>query len=147
MNLHLELNNKSKSPVSEILVERVVQKTLKDLSFDFLEKKEITISVAVVDEREIKDLNKKFRKINKTTDILSFAEYGNIQSIEKEKSKEMFLGELILCYNDIADYAKGKKMKIKTELAEVISHGVLHLLGFKHGNEMFSIQKKIAANF
>lgn len=147
MILHLEVNNKSKSPLEETLICKVAQKTLKELDFGFLKNKKISLSVALVDEKEIKELNKKFRKVNKATDVLSFAEYENSQSLKKDKSRELFLGELVLCYNNIASYAKKKKIKISTELAEVISHGMLHLLGFEHGNKMFKIQKETAKYF
>lgn len=147
MILHLETNNKSKSPVSEDAIDRIIQKTLEDASFDFLKNKEISLSVALVGAKEIKELNKKFRKIDEATDVLSFAEYDDIKKIKKEKKPEIFLGELILCYNDIAGYAKIEKLKMKNQLAEVISHGVLHLLGFEHGEKMFAIQKKVAEKF
>ena len=144
MNLYLELNNKAKSPVSKGVVDKIVQKTLENESFDFLKNKEISLSMALVSAKEIKELNKNFRKIDETTDVLSFAEYSDVKKIKKEKNQEIFLGELILCYNDIAGYAKREKLKIKNQLAEVISHGVLHLLGFEHGEKMFAIQKKVA---
>ncbi len=147
MILHLETNNKAKSPVSQGAIDRIVQKTLEDASFDFLKDKEISLSVALVGAKEIKELNRKFRKIDEATDVLSFAEYDDIKKIKKEKKSEIFLGELILCYNDIAGYAKREKLKMKKQLAEVISHGVLHLLGFEHGEKMFAIQKKVAEKF
>jgi probable rRNA maturation factor len=147
MILHLETNNKSKSPIKKDIIDKIVRKTLKGAGFDFLKNKEISLSVALVGAKEIKELNKKFRKIDEVTDVLSFAEYEDTKSLKKEKEPKIFLGELILCYNEIAGYAKKKKMKIKNELAEVISHGVLHLLGFEHGDKMFAIQKKVAGSF
>jgi probable rRNA maturation factor len=56
----------------------------------------------------------------------------------------LFLGELILCYDDIRQYADKEGVKVKKELAKVISHGILHLLGFEHGERMFSLQKEVA---
>jgi probable rRNA maturation factor len=144
MKLNLEVNNKSKSSFSRSSINEVVKKTLNKVGFVFLRNKKISLSLAFVSEKEIKEINKKFRKINKTTDVLSFAEFEDSKSLKKEKSEEIFLGEIILCYNYIRDYAKKNKIKVKTELAEVISHGVLHLLGFKHGDEMFKIQKEVA---
>lgn len=147
MILKIEINNKSKSPVAKGLVWKIAKKTLNVSFFEFLKKKEILLSVALVGPAEIKKLNKNFRKIDKATDVLSFAEYKSFEKIKKEKNDEIFLGELILCYNDIASYAKQEKIKIRRELAEVISHGVLHLLGFDHSEEMMRIQKEVAENF
>lgn len=147
MILHIDVNNKSKSPIKKTLICEVVRNIFKEPDFVFLKNKNVSLSIALVNEKEIKELNKKFRKVNKATDVLSFAEYKNSQSLKKDKSKELFLGELVLCYNDIASYAKKKKIKISMELAEVISHGMLHLLGFEHGDKMFKIQKEAAKNF
>lgn len=147
MILKIDINNKSKSPVSKDFIFQVAKKTLDDPVLEFLKNKTVSLSVALVGALEIKSLNKKFRKVDRATDVLSFAEYESLAKIKKEKNSEIFLGELVLCYNDIASYAKQEKIKIRRELAEVISHGILHLISFKHGKEMFKIQKEVAENF
>ncbi len=85
------------------------------------------------------------------TDILSFASYKNIKEIKKAEENPpaggVFLGELILCYDDIKDYAKKNGLNFKEELARTVSHGILHLLGFHHGKKMFSLQDKIVSKF
>ena len=147
MILKIDINNKAKSPVSQDLIYEVAQKTLSIPSFVFLKNKKVSLSAALVSVKEMRELNKKCRKIDATTDVLSFAEYKNIEAMKKEINREIFLGELILCYNDIVSYAEKKKMKIRRELAEVIAHGVLHLMGLNHGSKMFKIQKEIAGDF
>jgi probable rRNA maturation factor len=142
MKLSVEINNKSGERIKADIFTYVIKETLKLSGFDFLAKKEISISVALVDEKEIKKLNRIYRKKDAVTDVLSFAEYKNIELMKKEKETAIFLGELVLCYNDIRKFAKKNKINPKKELAEVISHGVLHLLGIKHGQKMFAIQKK-----
>jgi probable rRNA maturation factor len=87
------------------------------------------------------------------TDALSFAEYKNIEEIKRAvdnplgDGQEIFLGELILCYDDIREYADSEGMKLEKELANVVSHGILHLLGFEHSEEMFALQEKIKNKF
>ena len=56
---------------------------------------------------------------------------------------ELFLGELILCYDDIKEYAENESLELKEELSKVVAHGILHLLGFEHGEKMFAIQNKV----
>ena len=140
------MNNKTKSPVTEDFFVRVAGMTIAQSGFDFLQKKNISISVALVSEREMQKLNKQCRQKDSVTDILSFWEYTSIEEIKNVQDEDIFLGELILCYNDIVKYAKKEKIELQTELVNVFSHGVLHLLGFAHGSEMFAIQNKIKNN-
>ena len=74
---------------------------------------------------------------------MSFAEYKNLAAIQEDKHRDIFLGELILCYNNIDVYAKKRGIKTEEEIVNVFSHGVLHLLGMRHGKKMFNIQKKV----
>ena len=96
---------------------------------------------------EIKKINKEYRKNDCATDVLSFPEFESIQELREASQKnakgELFLGELILCYDDIKDYSLSEGLELKKELARVISHGILHLVGFSHGKEMFEVQEEI----
>ena len=153
MQLILELNNQTKSPIKKDFFAKVAKKTLEESGYNFLKKKTISVSLAIVPKKEIKKLNKIYRKKDQVTDVLSFAEYKNIGAIKKAVDKppkgesgEIFLGELILCYDDIKEYAKKRGLALKKEMANVVSHGILHLVGMKHGKEMFALQKKVIKN-
>jgi probable rRNA maturation factor len=143
MKLEIEINNKSKSPLTKAFLNGIVQKTLLEVDWDFLPKKTISLSLAFVGKAEMQAINKKYRKVDAVTDILSFAEYKDKKEMKKSKEEELFLGELILCYDDIKEYAKGEKLNLKEESIRVVSHGVLHLLGMSHGKKMFAIQDRI----
>jgi len=143
MKINLEINNLAKSPVKKSFLEITIRKTLQEAGFAF-GTKNIVVSLALVSQSEIKKLNRQYRKINKATDILSFSEYKNAKEIKKDPARELFLGELILCYDEVKSYAQKQKIPVKKELAEVLAHGLLHLLGFRHGKKMFAIQKSIA---
>jgi probable rRNA maturation factor len=143
MKLAVEINNISGEKIEKRLFTDAIKKTLELSGFDSLAKKNISISVALVSEKEIKKLNRIYRKKDAVTDILSFAEHKNMATISKNKEAAIFLGELVLCYNDIKKFARKNKIDPEKELAEVISHGTLHLLGMKHGPKMFTIQDKI----
>ena len=143
MKISLEINNKTKSPVAGSFLKKVFQKTLKQSGYVFLSGQKISLSVALVSKGEIKKLNARWRKINKTTDVLSFSEYRNKGALEKAVEKEVFLGELVMCYDEIAGYSKKNKLSVKKEIANVFSHGILHLLGLRHGGKMFGIQDKV----
>lgn len=154
MKINLEINNTTESPVEEGFFEAAVDETFTELNFDFLKNVEIEISIALVSKEEIRKLNKNYRKYDSVTDVLSFPEFESEEElrkgIEKEsgakdgEEKKVFLGELILCYDDIREYAQKEEINFEKELAKVVSHGTLHLLGFEHGEKMFTLQQNVA---
>jgi len=143
MKINLEVNNKSQSPVKDSFFASVAEKTLEKINF----KKNVSISLALVKPEEMKEINGKYRSHGEVTDVLSFSEYASQEAIEKSAEGEVFLGEIILCYDDIKGYLKKENINLKKELAKVFSHGILHLAGFSHGKAMFKIQEEISNNF
>jgi len=143
MKVIVEVNDVTQSPILDDFFVAVAQKTIAQAGYDFLQDKEISISVALVSETEMQKLNRENRNKDSVTDILSFWEYKSREEIEKVAQSEVFLGELILCYDDIVKYALEQGLDLQKELVNVTSHGVLHLLGFAHGEQMFSLQKQV----
>lgn len=109
MKLNLEINNLSKAPVEKPFIKKVVLETLKFSKLSFLKDKEILISFAWVGEEEIRTLNRIYRKKDSVTDVLSFPEFKSRKEMAAAKG-ELFLGELILCYNDIKEYSAIKAL-------------------------------------
>jgi probable rRNA maturation factor len=143
MKILIELNNLTQNSIEESFFVPIAEKIIRESQVDFLADKEISISVAIVSEEEIRKINEEYRKKDSPTDVLSFSEYENSKELEEEIRSDIFLGEIILCYTYIASYATENGISPESELANVFSHGVLHLLGFDHGEKMFSIQKKV----
>ena len=85
----------------------------------------INFSILLTGNKEIKFLNKKFRKKNKTTDVLSFPFY-NVKDLKKLKHKRVYLGDIILNFHKI------NKKNFKKDFDRLWVHGFLHLLGYKH---------------
>lgn len=145
MKIDLEINNIARAPISKAFFLKVAKKTL-NTEKEQLGEKKISLSLAIVPEEEIRALNKKYRRKNQTTDVLSFSEFRNQKAIRENQDKELFLGEVVLCYHDIEKYSREKKIPLDFELAKVFSHGILHLLGYSHGKKMFSLQEAAAEN-
>lgn len=100
------------------------------------------LEVNVVGDKEMKDLNYRYRGKNYVTDVLSFAWR------EDKKVKSKFLGQIYICYPQIARQAKELGIKTNEEFARMLAHGWLHLLGYDHIKKseakiMFTIQEKI----
>lgn len=143
MKLHLEINNQTKDSLDEKIFQKIVQALLEEKNFSFLHSKEVFISLAIVSPWEIKKWNKLYRQKDKATDVLSFPEYDSLLALRKTREKKIFLGEIVLCYNDIKVYAQENKINLLEELTRVTAHGILHLLGLEHGKEMFRKQELI----
>jgi len=79
------------------------------------------ISLALVSEAEIKNLNRVYRHKNKVTDVLSF----NLDSTA-------ILGEVVICLDVAKKQAKENKKSLSAELKLLTIHGILHLLAFDH---------------
>jgi probable rRNA maturation factor len=145
MKLNLEINNTDKSPVKKVFIKKVVLKTLERSAYLELSGKILSLSIALVGEEEMCRLNQVYRQKNRPTDVLSFCEYEDAELLKNLPESELFLGELILCYNYIKYLSDDSDDKmLEKELAEIIAHGVLHLLGFQHGKKMFDIQRLVA---
>ncbi len=91
-----------------------------------------------VSKEEIKKINNDYRRIDKPTDVLSF----------ELKDNDYLLGEIFICEEISNDQAKSKNISKKYEVCLLFAHGLLHLLGYDHLNEidekeMFDLQEKI----
>src|SRR3989339_1600994 len=115
MQLNLEINNQAKSPVRKAFFAAVWKIIFSDKILA-LPAKKFTLSLALVSRAEIRRINRIWRKKDAVTDVLSFAEFKNFEEIKKSREKEVFLGEIILCYDDITAYASKNGLKTQTEL-------------------------------
>ena len=95
-------------------------------------KKNIIIcTLLLAGNKEIKKLNKKFRKKNKTTDVLSFPFYEKKELLRRlKKEKEIYLGDIIVNLSKIRN--KIIIAKFKSEFNSLWVHGLVHLFGYDH---------------
>ena len=114
----VEINNKTKNRIDLSLVKKTGGKFLQ-----YKNKEKFDVSIAFVGDSEMRKLNKRYRGINKTTDVLSFS------------GEEGFLGEIVISYAQIKRQAKEFGNKTKDELIFILVHGLLHLLGYDDRTE------------
>ncbi len=101
---------------------------------NYLPKKNIFCTLLLSNNNEIKLLNKKFRKKNRSTDVLSFPfQSKNELKSRLKKDKEIYLGDIIINLSKI----KRKKIlkNFKLEFDRLWIHGLLHLFGYDHKKE------------
>jgi probable rRNA maturation factor len=99
---------------------------------DRVSRKKWKVSISFVTRSKMKDLNRTYRKKNRPTDVLSFnMNEGNI------------LGDVVICSSVAKENAKKYGTSLKAEIARLVAHGLLHLLGYDHGKKMFDLQEKV----
>ena len=109
-------------------------------------KKNIFCTLLLSGNKEIKDLNKKFRKKNKATDVLSFPFQTKKKLKEMlKKEKEIYLGDIIINLSQIKN--RSDLINFKLEFDSFWIHGLIHLLGHDHKKnkdflKMKNIEKK-----
>ena len=97
--------------------------------------------------QEIKKLNKRFRKVNKSTDVLSFPFYKKkILRNKIKKEKEIYLGDIIINFNKVS--SKNNLKIFKLQFDKLLIHGLVHLFGHDHKKEKdFKKMSKIEAAY
>lgn len=107
----VEINNLTKSKVDGKFIKRVVGIVLEGEG-----KQEGDVSLAIVGQNRIRELNRRYRGRNRATDVLSFLEPK----------------EIVICLREVKKNAKRFGQDLKRELAKVLIHGTLHVLGYGH---------------
>ena len=120
--------------LNEVINYTINKMNIKDSVFDII----------FIDDEEMHKMNKTYRGIDRTTDVLSFALNDNkhINAIINS------LGDIFISIPKMKSQAIEYEHSEKRELSFLVVHGLLHLLGYDHMNEsdekiMFSLQKEI----
>jgi len=119
----IEVNNLTANPINEEFLKGVAKKVLEGENENEAEN---NLSIALVGQGRIRELNKKYRKKNKVTDVLTFGDG---------------LNEIVICLREVKKNAKGFKSTFKKELARVLIHGILQLLGYNHEKDAKEAEK------
>ena len=80
-------------------------------------------SILLTNDKQMKDLNLKFRKKNKTTDVLSFP-------LKIKDKKKIYIGDIAISYEIVKERAKESNFSL--EFDKMWIHGYLHLVGYDH---------------
>ena len=146
IKVNVEINNKLWNKKIQKPKKYLTQK-LKKISkiINFFEKKNITFTILLTNSKTMKKLNKKFRKNNKPTDVLSFPFFPP-RYLKSIKEKNVYLGDIAISYEIIN--LRSKKSNFSVNFDQVWVHGLLHLMGYDHIQnkdyfKMDNIEKRI----
>lgn len=138
----------------KVLLESVINESLDYVKCPY----ETEISVVLTDNENIRSINNEFRKINLSTDVLSFPltefeipadfsflEEGSQESFNPETG-ELMLGDIIISIEKAEEQSVSYGHSLQREIAFLTVHSVLHLLGFDHNEEEERLQMEKLQN-
>ena len=131
-------------------VEEGLRSKYVDFILDFLNNKKILfkdfsysqVNFVFLTEKEMKDINFKYREKETATDVLSFV-------TEATEKKEGFMGEVLFCEKIIEQKSVANEISFEEQFFYLLAHGILHLLGYEHEcggekeEEMMNLQEAI----
>ena len=131
---------REKSDLSEDkakLIEKTVEATLSYEKIDM----PCFVSVSIVDEDEIREINSEHRGIDKVTDVLSFPVVNLIDGSFQEDAGDFYegrliLGDVVLCAKRAREQAEEFGHSIEREMSYLTCHSILHLIGYDHEDEV-----------
>ena len=125
----------------KVIVKKTISEVLKEMDF----KQKYYLSVLLTNDSGIKRINKKYRKINKSTNVLSFPQ--NDERLITKKGFKIILGDIVISLEKIVKESKLQNKEPSDHLTHMVIHSLLHLLGFNHEKlKDFKIMKKKEIN-
>ncbi|WP_423189219.1 rRNA maturation RNase YbeY [Alkalibacterium sp. f15] len=118
--------------------------------------KSAEISITVVDNKKIREINKEYRNKDTVTDVISFAledDEDIFMTLELENDEiPRDLGDIFLSYDKAVEQAGDYGHSVDREIGFLLVHGFLHLNGYDHmteadEKEMFSLQEEILSEY
>lgn len=155
--MDLEIYDKTKDGVDQKhidLVEDVLQFASKSLDL----KDNTEMSVTFVNNDEIKEINSKYRDVDRATDVISFAiedgddDFPLIMDDEMAAEIPENIGDIFVSIDKVAEQAEFLDHSYERELGFLVVHGFLHLNGYDHMKQededvMFPLQRKIMDDY
>ena len=116
---------------------KVNRKRVRRVIDSFLMEKKVKsaeLSISVVGDRQMKKLNRQYRNLDETTDILSFPFIDNVQGSKFIDAPDgvLRLGDIIISYPQVIDDASSEEKLVDDKIDELIIHGLNHLFGLHH---------------
>jgi probable rRNA maturation factor len=112
---------------------------------------EVELGLLITDDETVRKLNQEYRGVDEPTDVLSFAlaeRKPGSSSFVTPPDGLLHLGEVVISYPQAARQAEENNHSVEEEVALLVVHGVLHLLGYEHDEparerEMRALEKRV----
>jgi probable rRNA maturation factor len=151
----IEINNESGAEVDEVALAQLGRFVLDALGVDPLAE----LSVVLLDEGSMAALHQQWMDLPGPTDVMAFPMDGADGGLTRDSAAagsarpgEAMLGDVVLCPQVAAEQAKQAGHSVEGELHLLCTHGILHLLGYEHGEpdeerEMFELQARLVGEW
>ncbi len=134
MIICLKLQNQTRRPLNRQtarLLRQAVRTAL--LQSRLSPRLRVEVGVTLTDEEGIRQLNRRFRQIDRPTDVLSFPLEEDLTPWQGEAANRfLLLGDIVLCREKAVEQARIYGHSYQREMAFLVVHGMLHLLGYDH---------------
>ena len=114
------------------LIKRVIKSSTVEISF--CKKMNFELSVLIVSSSKIKSLNKKYRMINKPTNVLAFPQIDKNNFDNINNLKTSLIGDIVISPEIIKKESKDYFLGYNDHFSHILVHGLLHLFGYDHKN-------------
>ena len=146
--MSIEVNNESGVPVDEAEIVALARHVLDGMRVHA----QAELSVLLVDEAAMEQLNRQWMDEQGPTDVLSFPMDELRPGREEDDAQPGLLGDVVLCPQVARRQARQAGHSNEEELLLLTTHGILHLLGFDHAEpeeeqEMFDLQRRLLLTF
>ena len=120
----------------------IIEQALKTLGIE----DDVEVSCVLVDDERIHEINREYRHIDRSTDVISFAMEDNDQFYVEGMLRT--LGDIFISVDHAKKQAEEYGHSLRREMCFLFTHGILHLLGYDHmtdeqEKEMFGLQDQI----
>jgi probable rRNA maturation factor len=117
--------------------------------------KDAELSILFVNDRQMKELNQKYRGIDRTTDVLSFPQHSakvpkclsakvnekKVYGLWDYGTKELLLGDIVINIQTAKRQAPEHELTFNEEFRWLLVHGILHLIGYDHERSKYAERK------
>jgi len=149
LKLGIQIDRKFARHLRKEWLQQVVEQSLNVQGIN----SEVELGLLITDDETVRKLNQEYRGVDETTDVLSFAlterrPGDDSPPFVTPPDGILRLGEVIISYPQTVRQAEENQQKVGKELALLIIHGVLHLLGYEHDEpvrekEMRELEERI----
>lgn len=128
--INVLISKESRYPASREVIKKTVCEVLKDEGI----KRKVEVGVSIVGDRKMRQLNKRYRNKQESTDVLSFplAFEGEGRGFINPPDQILRLGDIVISYPQAVKNAAGEEILVDEEITRLVKHGLFHLLGIHH---------------
>ena len=138
MDIDIFVENTTNENLSELAIapwQKYIDSWLRDLAGNFPQAIGYELTLRFTDDAGIHELNAQYRQKDQPTDVLSFAALEDNLGMPLPEEEPLYLGDIIVSLDTAKRQAIARDHSLQLELGWLVSHGLLHLLGWDHPDD------------